>query len=100
MGILFSLNQKPNDVLFFSVKFRNFISTILIPPRRDFLNNFIIRFLFIYFYSYPLFGDYTFRQCYKIVINELFEGKRKKKINLLIFKFINIYFIQYLINVD
>jgi hypothetical protein len=43
-------------------------------PRRD-LNNFIIRF-FLSIYSYPFFGDYIIRQCYKIVINELFEGKR------------------------
>ena len=26
-------------------------------------------------YSYPFFGDYTYLQCYKIVIDELFEGK-------------------------
>ncbi len=45
-------------------------------PRRD-LNNFIIRF-FLSIYSYPFFGDYIIRQCYKIVINELFEGKRSE----------------------
>jgi hypothetical protein len=44
-------------------------------PRRD-LNNFIIRF-FLSIYSYPFFGDYIIRQCYKIVINELFEGKKR-----------------------
>jgi hypothetical protein len=48
-------------------------------PRRD-LNNFIIRF-FLSIYSYPFFGDYIIRQCYKIVINELFEGKRKTTVN-------------------
>ena len=38
---------------------------------------FIIRFYF-YFYSYPFFGDYKCWQSYKIVINELFEGKKNK----------------------
>ncbi len=47
---------------------------VYFSPRRD-LNNFIIRF-FLSIYSYPFFGDYIIRQCYKIVINELFEGKR------------------------
>jgi hypothetical protein len=27
--------------------------------RRDFVNNFIIRFFYILYYSYPYFGDYT-----------------------------------------
>ena len=36
----------------------------------------------ILFYLYPFFGDYTYWQCYKIVLNELFEGKRNYQIGI------------------
>ena len=47
-------------------------------PLEGFLNNFIIRFLFIYLFIHTFFGDYIIRQCYKIVINKLFEGKKNR----------------------
>ncbi len=53
-----------NFTVFMYLKYNSFTLEIIITnfgiyPRRDFLNNFIIRFLFIY-YSYPFFGDYTY----------------------------------------